>query len=114
MKVELCSFSEYKIYPGPWRRYARTNGKKKAQKGADGRNSKEKDPLCSQIPEGDHCTEHRGGPPSSFKEIMQIDERKGPYNSMHETREPTEEEMEACRMKPQKLDDSMAILLGQQ
>ncbi|XP_017359850.2 60S ribosomal protein L24 [Cebus imitator] len=27
MKVELCSFSGYKIYPGHGRRYARTDGK---------------------------------------------------------------------------------------
>lgn len=30
MKVELCSFSGYKIYPGHGRRYARTDGKVKA------------------------------------------------------------------------------------
>ncbi|KAK2507305.1 hypothetical protein MC885_009861 [Smutsia gigantea] len=28
MKVELCSFSGYKIYPGHGRRYARTDGKR--------------------------------------------------------------------------------------
>uniref|UniRef100_A0A8C8T416 Large ribosomal subunit protein eL24 n=1 Tax=Peromyscus maniculatus bairdii TaxID=230844 RepID=A0A8C8T416_PERMB len=27
MKIELCSFSGYKIYPGHGRRYARTDGK---------------------------------------------------------------------------------------
>lgn len=48
------------------------------------------------------------------KEIMQIDERKRPYNSIYETREPTEEEMEAYRMKRQRPDDPMASFLGQQ
>ncbi|PKU37814.1 pre-mrna-splicing factor slu7 [Limosa lapponica baueri] len=47
------------------------------------------------------------------KEIMQLDERKRPYNSLYETREPTEEEMEAYRMKRQRPDDPMASFLGQ-
>ncbi|KAB0407612.1 hypothetical protein E2I00_016239 [Balaenoptera physalus] len=47
------------------------------------------------------------------KEIMQIDERKRPYSSIYETREPTEEEMEAYRMKRQRPDDPMASFLGQ-
>lgn len=48
-----------------------------------------------------------------IKEIMQINERKRPYNSIYETREPTEEEMEAYRMKRQRPDDPMASFLGQ-
>lgn len=47
------------------------------------------------------------------KEIMQLDERKRPYNSQYETKEPTEEEMEAYRMKRQRPDDPMASFLGQ-
>uniref|UniRef100_A0A8D0EPR8 Pre-mRNA-splicing factor SLU7 n=1 Tax=Strix occidentalis caurina TaxID=311401 RepID=A0A8D0EPR8_STROC len=47
------------------------------------------------------------------KEIMQLDERKRPYNSLYETREPSEEEMEAYRMKRQRPDDPMASFLGQ-
>ncbi|NXU51883.1 SLU7 factor, partial [Turnix velox] len=47
------------------------------------------------------------------KEMMQLDERKRPYNSIYETREPTEEEMEAYRMKRQRPDDPMASFLGQ-
>ncbi|NXD66704.1 SLU7 factor, partial [Eolophus roseicapillus] len=47
------------------------------------------------------------------KEIMQIDERKRPYNSIYDSREPTEEEMEAYRMKRQRPDDPMASFLGQ-
>ncbi|OBS78754.1 hypothetical protein A6R68_18865 [Neotoma lepida] len=48
------------------------------------------------------------------KEIMQTDERKRPYNSIYESREPTEEEMEAYRMKRQRPDDPMASFLGQE
>ncbi|KAG8439098.1 hypothetical protein GDO86_005346 [Hymenochirus boettgeri] len=46
------------------------------------------------------------------EEILQIDERKRAYNSIYETREPTEEEMEAYRMKRQRADDPMASFLG--
>ncbi|CAH2275840.1 pre-mRNA-splicing factor SLU7 [Pelobates cultripes] len=46
-------------------------------------------------------------------ELLQIDERKRAYNSLYEIREPTEEEMEAFRMKRQRPDDPMASFLGQ-
>ncbi|XP_006002644.1 pre-mRNA-splicing factor SLU7 [Latimeria chalumnae] len=45
--------------------------------------------------------------------LLQMDERKRPYNSLYEVREPTEEEMEAYRMKRQRPDDPMASFLGQ-
>lgn len=45
--------------------------------------------------------------------LLQIDERKRGYNSMYETKEPTEEEMEAYRMKRQRPEDPMASFLGQ-
>ncbi|XP_077330253.1 pre-mRNA-splicing factor SLU7 [Lithobates pipiens] len=47
------------------------------------------------------------------QEMLQMDERKRAYNSIYETREPTEEEMEAYRMKRQRPDDPMAPFLGQ-
>uniref|UniRef100_A0A8C1YNW2 Pre-mRNA-splicing factor SLU7 n=1 Tax=Cyprinus carpio TaxID=7962 RepID=A0A8C1YNW2_CYPCA len=46
-------------------------------------------------------------------EMMQLDERKRPYSSLKEVREPTEEEMEAFRMKRCRPDDPMAPFLGQ-
>lgn len=46
-------------------------------------------------------------------EMMQLDERKRPYNSLKEVREPTEEEMEAFRMKRPRPDDPMASFLNQ-
>ncbi|KAM9470122.1 pre-mRNA-splicing factor SLU7 isoform 1-T2 [Clarias gariepinus] len=46
-------------------------------------------------------------------EMMQIDERKRPYNSLKEVREPTEEEMEAFQMKRPRPDDPMASFLNQ-
>lgn len=45
--------------------------------------------------------------------IMQLDERKRPYNSLMEVKAPTEEEMEAFRMKRCRADDPMAPFLGQ-
>uniref|UniRef100_A0A667YZU4 Pre-mRNA-splicing factor SLU7 n=1 Tax=Myripristis murdjan TaxID=586833 RepID=A0A667YZU4_9TELE len=45
--------------------------------------------------------------------MMQLDERKRPYNSLQEVKEPTEAEMEAFRMKRSRPDDPMASFLGQ-
>ncbi|KAM6924295.1 pre-mRNA-splicing factor SLU7 [Xenentodon cancila] len=45
--------------------------------------------------------------------IMQLDERKRPYNSLYEVKAPTEEELEAFRMKRSRPDDPMASFLGQ-
>ncbi|XP_054980462.1 pre-mRNA-splicing factor SLU7-like [Sorex araneus] len=47
------------------------------------------------------------------KETTQTHERKRPYNCIYETRAPTEEEMEGCRMKRQRPDDPMASFFGQ-
>ncbi|XP_064589447.1 LOW QUALITY PROTEIN: pre-mRNA-splicing factor SLU7-like [Zonotrichia leucophrys gambelii] len=48
-----------------------------------------------------------------LREIMQLDERRRPCNSQYEAREPTDEEMEAYRMKKQRPDGPMASFLGQ-
>ncbi|KAF6731410.1 Pre-mRNA-splicing factor SLU7 [Oryzias melastigma] len=45
--------------------------------------------------------------------VMQLDERKRPYNSLYEIKAPTEEEMEAFRMKRRRPDDPMASFLDQ-
>uniref|UniRef100_A0A3B3WC31 Pre-mRNA-splicing factor SLU7 n=1 Tax=Poecilia mexicana TaxID=48701 RepID=A0A3B3WC31_9TELE len=45
--------------------------------------------------------------------LMQMDERKRPYYSLQEVKAPTEEEMEAFRMKRSRPDDPMASFLGQ-
>lgn len=45
--------------------------------------------------------------------IMKLDERKRSYNSLQaDNREPTEEEMEAYRMKRNRQEDPMAQFLG--
>ncbi|XP_077434982.1 pre-mRNA-splicing factor SLU7 isoform X1 [Vanacampus margaritifer] len=45
--------------------------------------------------------------------MMQVDERKRPYSSLQEVKAPTEEEIEAFRMKRCRPDDPMASFLGQ-
>lgn len=37
-----------------------------------------------------------------------MDERKRPYNSMYENKAPTEEELEAYRMKRMRTEDPMS------
>lgn len=44
-------------------------------------------------------------------ELLAIDERKRPYNSMYEAKAPTEEEMEAWRSKRLRSDDPMAAFI---
>ena len=46
------------------------------------------------------------------QELMGMDERKRPYNSMYEAKAPTEEEMEAFRMKQIRDEDPMAAFLS--
>lgn len=40
--------------------------------------------------------------------LLAMDERKRPYNSMFEVKAPTEEDMEAWRLKRQRQEDPMA------
>lgn len=41
-------------------------------------------------------------------ELLAMDERKRPYNSMFEAKAPSEEEMEAWRMKRRREEDPMS------
>ena len=47
-----------------------------------------------------------------FEETMALDERKRKYNSMYEAKEPTEEEMEAYKMKRSREEDPMAQFMA--
>ena len=40
--------------------------------------------------------------------LLAMDERKRPYNSMFEAKAPTEEELEAWKMKRQRMEDPMS------
>lgn len=43
--------------------------------------------------------------------LLSLDERKRPYNSMFEVKEPTEEELEAYQMKKRREEDPMSQFL---
>lgn len=45
------------------------------------------------------------------EELMQVDERKRPYNSMFDVKKPTEEEVEAYLMKRRREDDPMLAFM---
>uniref|UniRef100_T1J8Q9 Pre-mRNA-splicing factor SLU7 n=1 Tax=Strigamia maritima TaxID=126957 RepID=T1J8Q9_STRMM len=50
---------------------------------------------------------------SNADRLLSMDERKRPYNSMYQIKEPSQEEMEAYYMKKCRSDDPMADFLGQ-
>lgn len=47
-----------------------------------------------------------------YDEMMSVDERKRKYNSMYEAKEPTQEEVEAYKMKRAHEEDPMALYLS--
>uniref|UniRef100_A0A8C6V432 Pre-mRNA-splicing factor SLU7 n=1 Tax=Neogobius melanostomus TaxID=47308 RepID=A0A8C6V432_9GOBI len=84
--------------------------KKNKKHGPDGSDSedeeKKKEKLKKALEAEDKWGKH-------IEAIMQLDERKRPYSSLQEVKAPTEEEMEAFRMKRCRADDPMAPFLGQ-
>lgn len=43
--------------------------------------------------------------------LLSVDERKRPYNSMYEVKAPTEDELEAYKMKKRREEDPMSQFL---
>uniref|UniRef100_A0AAQ6A8P1 Pre-mRNA-splicing factor SLU7 n=1 Tax=Amphiprion ocellaris TaxID=80972 RepID=A0AAQ6A8P1_AMPOC len=84
--------------------------KKHKKHGSDSSDSedeeKKKEKLKKALEAEDRRVKH-------IEAIMQLEERKRPYNSLQEVKAPTEEEMEAFRMKRSRPDDPMASFLGQ-
>lgn len=84
--------------------------KKNKKHGSDSSDSeneeKKKEKLKKALEAEDKWVKH-------IDTIMQLDERKRPYSSLQEVKAPTEEEMEAFRMKRCRPDDPMASFLGQ-
>ncbi|KAK7494226.1 hypothetical protein BaRGS_00014508 [Batillaria attramentaria] len=62
--------------------------------------------------DGDEALEAEEKHQKRMSKLMAMDERKRPYNSMYEVRAPTEEEMEAFRMKRALEEDPMAAFLS--
>ncbi|XP_022072095.1 pre-mRNA-splicing factor SLU7 [Acanthochromis polyacanthus] len=84
--------------------------RKHKKRGSDSSDSedeeKKKEKLKKALEAEDRRVKH-------VEAIMQLEERKRPYNSLQEVKAPTEEEMEAFRMKRSRPDDPMASFLGQ-
>ncbi|XP_053284604.1 pre-mRNA-splicing factor SLU7 isoform X1 [Pleuronectes platessa] len=82
--------------------------KKNKKRGSDKSDSddeeKKKEKLKKALEAEDKHRQH-------IDAIMQIDERKRPYSSLQEVKAPTEEELEAFRMKRGRVDDPMASFL---
>ncbi|XP_069027413.1 pre-mRNA-splicing factor SLU7 [Embiotoca jacksoni] len=82
-------------------------GKKPSSDSSDSEDEeKKKEKLRKALEAEDKRTKH-------IDAIMQLDERKRPFTSLQEVKAPTEEEMEAFRMKRCRPDDPMASFLGQ-
>ncbi|XP_069055478.1 pre-mRNA-splicing factor SLU7 [Pleurodeles waltl] len=84
--------------------------KKKHKKGTDSDSDNEERSKREKLKKALNAEEARL---KHVQELLQMDERKRAYNSLYESKEPTEEEMEAYRMKRQRPDDPMASFLGQ-
>lgn len=81
--------------------------KKHSSEGSDSEDEeKKKEKLRKALEAEDKRVKH-------IDAIMLVDERKRPYSSLQEVKAPTEEEMEAFRMKRLREDDPMASFLGQ-
>ncbi|XP_076468426.1 pre-mRNA-splicing factor SLU7-like isoform X2 [Babylonia areolata] len=98
--------------------------KKKKSKKRKKKHKKKKDSSDSDSEESDSESEERKrkklkkaldaetAHQQKMSELMAMDERKRPYNSMYDVKAPTEEELEAFRMKQIRDDDPMAAFLS--
>ncbi|XP_003699620.1 pre-mRNA-splicing factor Slu7 [Megachile rotundata] len=87
--------------------------KNKKQKQKERRKNKKK---AAKMQEQDKLQEALRKEEENEKEaerLMQMDERKRPYNSMYEVKRPTMDEIEAFQMKRKRDDDPMAEFLNQ-
>lgn len=78
--------------------------KNKKQKKRE-KKAKEKDALQKALEAEDKHSEH-------VAELLSIDERKRPFNSMYEVKKPSEEEIEAYLMKRRREDDPMSQFMA--
>uniref|UniRef100_A0A1B0DLD2 Pre-mRNA-splicing factor SLU7 n=1 Tax=Phlebotomus papatasi TaxID=29031 RepID=A0A1B0DLD2_PHLPP len=78
----------------------RQKEKKKQRKQKEGEKDKLKEALLAE-------EKHN----RQVSELMKLDERKRPYNSMYEVKKPSEEEMEAFMMKRRREEDPMLQFL---
>lgn len=85
----------------------RDKKRKKKRKAKDKRKEKEKVKDKLQL-----ALEAEDKRNMEFEETMSMDERKRKYNSMYEAKAPTEEEMEAYKMKRLREEDPMSMFIN--
>lgn len=83
----------------------KTKKKKKKNKKKKRKSKKEKSDLEKALEAEDKHNKEA-------ERMLQLDERKRPYNSMFEAKKPTEEEVEAYLMKRRREEDPMASFTG--
>ncbi|XP_039630176.1 pre-mRNA-splicing factor SLU7 [Polypterus senegalus] len=110
IQVEPQNFEEPKSLMEIHQEKLKEKKKKKKQKSCDSDSDNEEAKNREKLRKALNAEDARL---KQVEDLMQVDERKRPYNSLYEVREPTEEEMEAFRMKRQRPDDPMASFLGQ-
>ncbi|KAG7283098.1 hypothetical protein CRUP_033044 [Coryphaenoides rupestris] len=86
------------------------NKNKKKNQGSDSSDSEDEEKKKAKLQKALEAEAQRL---KQVEAIMKIDERKRPYNSLQEVKEPTEEEMEAFQMKRGREDDPMHSFLRQ-
>ncbi|XP_059617216.1 pre-mRNA-splicing factor Slu7 [Phlebotomus argentipes] len=86
------------------RQKAKKKSKKRRQKEKKKLKKQEKDKLKEALQAEDKRNKE-------VDEMMKLDERKRPYNSMYEVKKPSEEEMEAFMMKRRREEDPMLQFL---
>ncbi|XP_057706331.1 pre-mRNA-splicing factor SLU7 [Corythoichthys intestinalis] len=92
------------------KRKKRRNRKNKKHVSSDSGDSEDEEKKKEKLKKALEAEDKRV---KNVEAMMQLDERKRPYHSLQEVKAPTEEEIEAFRMKRCRPDDPMASFLGQ-
>ncbi|XP_076240381.1 pre-mRNA-splicing factor Slu7 [Calliopsis andreniformis] len=88
------------------------SSKKKDKKRKQKERRKNKEKLIKEQDKLQQALQKEEKTQKEMEEYIHIDERKRPYNSMYEAKEPTAEEIEAFQMKRKRADDPMADFLN--
>ncbi|ESO89806.1 hypothetical protein LOTGIDRAFT_124539 [Lottia gigantea] len=117
-ELMLQQQKEYDAEETPKSLMEKRKKKKKKEKKKKKKKKKNKDNSDSDSSESDDSEEKlkkalkkEDAHNRDIEKLMALDERKRPYNSMFEAKEPTEEEMQAYLMKKRRLEDPMAAFL---
>jgi len=86
--------------------------KKKSSSDSDDSSSEEEDEEAAKKKKIEAAIKKQAAERRKAEELLAMDERKRPYNSHYVSEKPTEEEMEAFRLKDIRSDDPMAAFLS--